>query len=349
MDIALDLGTSKFRIGELGNDAICAEPATVAYDVQGRPTVGAEAEQLVGRAPQGITVVHPISAGVVKDFDAAVALIRHAIGRVQGSKMAGRPNLTVSIPTGITIVERRAVEDAAREAGAKQVHLFESVIASAIGAGLPVGSPHGALVLNLGAGVTQAAVVSMGGVVNCRTASFGGRDLDEAIVELVRKEYAFLIGIKTAEELKCTAGNSDGEASFVVRGRSLTTGLPETLQVRRTMIEMQVNSYCEMIVGLLVNTLESSPPELVGDFMDSGIVMMGGGARLHGLLERLRQKTDMPIVVAEEAETCVIRGLQSSASRRRRSLDTGRDNAAARGNAGFQRLTARVRGMLPWN
>lgn len=346
MDIALDLGTSKFRIGLLGNSQIYAESATVAFDQQGCHTAGDAAERLVGRAPQGMDVLHPISAGVVKDFDASVALIRHAFSCVQGSRMSARANVTVSVPTGITVVEKRAVEEAVREAGAKQVRLFESVIAAAVGAGLPVGSPHGALVLNLGAGVTEAAVVSMGGVVDCRKVGMGGSNLDEAIMESIRKEYAFLIGIKTAETLKCTAGDLDSRTSFDVRGRSLTTGLPHTLQVPSTLIEAQVDTYCETIVGLLVNTLESSPPELVGDFMDSGIVIVGGGSRLHGLLDRLRQRTDMPIVVADDPETCVIRGLLASDGRRRRSLSAERTSTTERTSEAYQRLASRVRGML---
>lgn len=346
LDIALDLGTSYFRVGELGSDTIHAEPATVAYDKEGQMTSGERAERLVGRAPQGVSVVHPISAGIVKDFDAAVALMRYALSLVQGKRMTTRPHVTVSMPTAITAVEQRAIEEAVREAGAKQVQLFESVIAAAFGAGLPVDSPRGTLVLNLGAGVTEAAVVSLGGIVDSRRSSFGGRNLDEAIAESVRKEHAFLIGIKTAEELKCRVGQSSEKAVFEVRGRSLATGLPETVSVSRELIEMQVDSYCDAIVGLLVSALESSPPELVGDFMDSGIVVMGGGTHLHALLTRLRERTDMPITVAEEPETCVIRGLLASRTGRRSGTDSDDTAFRARGGRSYRRLFSRVQGLL---
>ncbi|MDQ0190253.1 rod shape-determining protein [Alicyclobacillus cycloheptanicus] len=367
MDIALDLGTSRFRVGVLGSDNMCSEPSTVAYDQSGRQLVGDQAEQLIGRAPQGMTAIHPILSGVVKDFEAAVALIRYAFSQALQGRMPRRPNVTVSIPTGITAVEKRAVEEAVREAGGKQVQLFESVIAAAIGAGLPFDSPHGALILNLGAGVTEAAVISLGGIVDCRKISMGGRNLDEAIVESVRKEHAFLIGLKTAEALKCSCGE-DSSAVLTVRGRNLATGLPDTLEVSRALIESQVASYCESVVGLLVSALESSPPELVGDFMDSGIVITGGGSRLHGLLSRLRQKTDMPIVVADDADTCVIRGLLSAVPQREsriaalrlrgraRSSDRPRSagatggsatgGSATGGSATLQRFASRIRRTL---
>lgn len=320
MDIALDLGTSKFRIAVMGEDTIFTESTTVAYDEQGHYIVGDDAEQLMGRAPLGMTVIHPISAGVVKDFNASVALIRYALSLAQSSRGSGRPNVTVSVPMGITVVEKRAVEEAIREAGAKQVHLFESVIAAGSGAGLLLDSPRGSLILNLGAGVTEAAVVSMGGIVEFRKVSIGGRNFDESIVESVRKEYGFLIGLKTAEKLKCSIGELEGSMSFDAKGRSLTTGLPETLHVPCNLIETQVDSYCEAVVNLLVNTVERSQPELVGDFIDSGIIITGGSSRLFGLVDRLRQKTDMPIVVADDAETCVIRGLLSAQPVRRRAM-----------------------------
>ncbi len=346
MDLALDLGTSYFRVGELGSDTIHAEPATVAYDKNGQTTAGQMAERLVGRAPQGVSVVHPISAGIVKDFDAAVVLIRHAITLMQGKRMATRPNITVSTPTGITAVEQRAIEEAVREAGAKQVHLFESVIAAAVGAGLPVESPRGHLILNLGAGVTEAAVVSLGGIVDSRKSSFGGRNLDEAIVESVRKEHGFLIGIKSAEQLKWNVGEYPEKPTFEVRGRGLSTGLPETISVSRELVETQVESYSETIVGLLVSALESSPPELVGDFMDSGIVVMGGGTPLHALLDRLEERTEMPILTADEAQTCVIRGLLSSNVGRRRSATGEKASTQLRKAKTYQRVVSRVQGML---
>ncbi|MCL6453994.1 MAG: rod shape-determining protein [Alicyclobacillus sp.] len=344
MDIALDLGTSRFRVGVLGHEQIWSEPATVSVDEQGTCRAGVFAEQLVGRAPRGVSVVHPIDGGVVKEFDAAVQLIRYALSLVEGGKLSRRSNVTVSVPTGLTAVERRAVEEAVRAAGAKQVRLFETVIAAAIGAGLPVAAPRGTLVLNLGAGVTEAAVVSLGGIVDARKAAVGGRNLDRAIAEAVRREYGFLIGIKTAEQLKCAAGASADTKDFEVRGRNLGNGLPESLLVPRALVASQVESYSDAIVSLLVDTLESAPPELVGDFMECGIVVSGAGAQLSGLMERLRRATEMPIQVAEDAENCVIRGLLTSHTRRRNRPVSATESAKR--PSPYRRLAAGVQNLL---
>ncbi|WAH36763.1 rod shape-determining protein [Alicyclobacillus dauci] len=312
MDFFIDLGTSYFRIGVSGSEEIINEPCVVAWDELGRVIVGTEAEQILGRNPYGVEVLHPIEDGSIKHFDAAVNVIKYAVTKFLPGRFPRRFNLTLSVPSGLTDVERRVFKEIGEQAGARQVKLFDSTVAAAIGADLPIGQPIGCLVVNLGAGVTQAAVMSMNGVVDKRFSKTGGRTVDTSIVEMLRKNYGFLIGLRSAEDLKLRYAEQLDVESFEARGRNLRTGLPDSILVPRTLIEQQLKTYYETIVNLVVETLETCPPELVGDIMDRGIVLVGGNAKMADILPSLTRRTEVPIVIAQSPETCVVRGLMQT-------------------------------------
>ncbi|WP_051322209.1 rod shape-determining protein [Alicyclobacillus contaminans] len=317
MHIVFDLGTSTFRAAVPGQGEWISEPSVVAFDEAGRCMVGAEAAEMIGRNPQVVRVVRPIQAGAVADFDAVVQLMQRQMARLSSAGWRRRCTVTLSIPAELTQVERKALAEAATAAGAKQVEFMEACVAAAIGTELPIGEPTGCFVVNLGAGITEAAILSMGGIVNYQFMQFGGAAIDAALMERLKKEYGFLIGQLSAERLKrACSTRDDGMAELVVKGRNLSTGLPDQRQVPVSLVHEQLDAYADMVVDLMVQTLTSCLPELVGDIMDRGIVLVGGGAECPRLVERLKHRTEVPMVVADNPLDCVIRGLQQHRPRR---------------------------------
>lgn len=309
MDFVMDLGTEYFRVAVRGTKKILNEPTVMARTQAGSLIIGKEAADMIGRNPEIIQLFKPVSDGVIRDLDTVVELIRYSVKTLAPSTFARKFNLVLAIPSGLTQVEQKVVEDAARLAGARHVELVNSIVAAAEGAGLPISKPTGSLVVSLGAGVTEAAVLSMNGIVESQRLRMGGRTIDEGTVERLRKDYSFLIGLKSAEQLKHRFSEEKESPQIEVRGRDLQTGLPGQLTVPRSVMDDQLETYCEAITDLIAHTISTCPPELVGDITERGVVLVGGGSQAGGLLERLLKRLDVPITLAEEPETCVIRGL----------------------------------------
>lgn len=275
--------------------------------------MGLDAKKMIGRTPGNIVAVRPMKDGVIADFQTTATMLRHFIRQAMKAKsnLSGRPRVMISVPSGITAVERRAVEDAALEAGAKDAQVIEEPMAAAIGAGLPVGEPTGSMVVDIGGGTTEVAIISLGGIVTARSIRVAGDEMDEAIIQYIKKVYNLMIGERTAEELKIQIGAAEEleEArSLDIRGRDLLTGLPRTFMVTSKEISEALSDTVGSIVEAVKVTLEKSPPELAADIMDRGIVLTGGGALLRNLDKRLSRETGMPVLVAEDPLDCVAVG-----------------------------------------
>jgi rod shape-determining protein MreB and related proteins len=301
-DLAVDLGTANTLVYERGRGIVLNEPSVVAVDIRvGRPVaVGLEAKRMLGRTPGHIQAIRPLKDGVIADFDICEKMLRYFIHRVHQRRFA-KPRMVICIPSGITGVEMRAVQDAAQYAGAGKVHIIEEPMAAAIGAGLPVHEPTGNMVVDIGGGTTEVAVISLGGIVTSQSIRIGGDELDEAIINFARKEYDLALGERTAEEIKIALGSAwplEQELRAEVRGRDLRSGLPKTVvtttQEIREAIEEPVASICDAVKV----TLDKTPPELAADIMEQGIYLTGGGALLKGLDHRLSIETGMPVKVA---------------------------------------------------
>jgi rod shape-determining protein MreB and related proteins len=301
-DLAVDLGTANTLVYERGRGIVLNEPSVVAIDTRvGRPVaVGLEAKRMLGRTPSHIQAIRPLKDGVIADFDVCEKMLRYFIHRVHQRRFA-KPRMVICIPSGITGVEMRAVQDAAQYAGAGKVHIIEEPMAAAIGAGLPVHEPTGNMIVDIGGGTTEVAVISLGGIVTSQSIRIGGDELDEAIINFARKEFDLALGERTAEELKIALGSAyplDQELRAEVRGRDLRSGLPKTVvmttQEVRDAIEEPVAAICDAVKV----TLDKTPPELAADIMEQGIYLSGGGALLKGLEIRLARETGMPVKVA---------------------------------------------------
>jgi rod shape-determining protein MreB len=319
MHIAIDLGTSRFHAGYVNQKKYISEPNVVARDHSGKCIIGTKAEQMVGKNPDIIHVWHPIENGIIKDVEGTVEVIKYVLKSMRSTRLKTRCQLTISVPTGLTQVEKRALIEAGQQAGARKVELFESAIAAAIGAGLPIGTPTGSFIVNLGAGVTEVSLLSMGGIVDSRQMRIGGRTIDYWIMDMVRKEYHFAIGLRTAERVKMQCMGEFDKDEFEVYGKNLATGLPDKKLISREQIEQQLETYYTSIVNLIIQTIESCPPELVGDITEHGIVLVGGGACAKSVLSNLVKRTEVPISVADSPETCVIRGLMQASSGKKRN------------------------------
>src|ERR1700724_94861 len=286
------------------------EPSVVAVNVRdGRPlAVGIEAKKMIGRTPEHIKAIRPLKDGVIADFDLCEKMLRYFIQRVHPRKWS-RPRMVICVPSGITGVEQRAVQEAAQQAGArKEAYIIEEPMAAAIGAGLPVHEPSGNMVVDIGGGTTEVAVISLGGIVASESIRIAGDELDEAIVNFVKKEYSLALGERTAEEIKIALGSAyelEEELHAEIRGRDLVTGLPKTVVISTQEIRKAIDEPVSAIVDAVKVTLDRTPPELAADIMEQGIVLTGGGALLHGLDSRLTQETGMPIVVARDPLNCV--------------------------------------------
>ncbi|MFZ5824261.1 MAG: rod shape-determining protein [Bacillota bacterium] len=312
-DIGIDLGTANTLVYVKGRGIVIQEPSVVAVDRDRKEplAVGLEAKQMLGRTPGNIIAIRPMKDGVIADFDTTQTMLKYFIHKAHPRRAPFRPRVIIGIPSGVTGVERRAVQDAALQAGAREAHVIEEPMAAAIGAGLPVEEPTGSMVVDIGGGTTEVAIISLGGLVTAKSIRVAGDELDEAIVQYVKRTYNMLIGERTGEEVKMTIGSAyptGKEESMEIRGRDLVTGLPRTLRVTSDEIRKAIAEPVAQIIDAIKITLENTPPELAADIMDRGIVMTGGGALLKGLDLLISKETGMPVHVADEPLLCVVKG-----------------------------------------
>ncbi|MBA2436754.1 MAG: rod shape-determining protein [Acidimicrobiia bacterium] len=312
-DMAVDLGTANTLIYVRGRGIVLDEPSVVAINVKdGRPVaVGTEAKRMLGRTPSHIQAIRPLKDGVIADFEVCEKMLRYFIHKVHQRRWA-RPRMVICVPSGITGVEQRAVQEAAEYAGArKPAYIIEEPMAAAIGAGLPVQEPTGNMIVDIGGGTTEVAVISLGGIVTSQSVRVGGDELDDAILQFIKKEYSVALGERTAEEVKITLGSAwplEEELTAEIRGRDLVTGLPKTILTSTSEIREALEEPVSSVVDAVKVTLDKTPPELAADIMEQGIVLTGGGALLLGLTERLQAETGMPISVAKNPLQSVAMG-----------------------------------------
>ena len=311
-DMAVDLGTANTLVYVRGRGIVLSEPSVVAIDTRTGEVhaVGVEAKRMLGRTPGSISAIRPLKDGVIADFDVTEQMLRHFIQKVHQHRFA-HPRVVVCVPSGVTGVERRAVEEATLRAGARQAYLIEEPMAAAIGAGLPIAEPAGNMIVDIGGGTSEVAVISLGGIVVSQSLRVGGDEMDDAIINHVKKEYKLLIGQQTAEEIKLEIGSAHPlreEIQAEVRGRDLLTGLPKTVILSSDEVRHALDEPLGQIIDAIKQTLDKTPPELAADIMDRGLMLAGGGSLLGGLDERLRQETHMPVHVAESPLTCVAVG-----------------------------------------
>ncbi len=311
-DMAVDLGTANTLVYVRGRGIVLSEPSVVAIDQRSGEVhaVGVEAKRMLGRTPGTISAIRPLKDGVIADFDVTEQMLRYFIQKVHQNRWA-HPRVVVCVPSGVTGVERRAVEEATITAGARAAYLIEEPMAAAIGSGLPVSEPTGSMIVDIGGGTSEVAVISLGGIVTAQSIRIAGDELDEAIIAYVKKEYKLMIGSQTAEELKLEIGSAyplEEEEQAEIRGRDLVTGLPKTLVISSEEVRDAIAEPVAAIVDAIKATLDKTPPELSSDIMDRGIMLAGGGALLKGLIERIRHETQMPVHLAESPLTCVAVG-----------------------------------------
>ncbi|MCT4618576.1 MAG: rod shape-determining protein [Marinisporobacter sp.] len=313
-DMGIDLGTANTLVYIRGRGIVVREPSVVAIqeDTKEVLAVGQEAKQMIGRTPGNIIAIRPLKDGVIADFDITQSMLKYFIKRAYPKKpLLFAPRVVVGVPSGVTEVERRSVEEAALQAGAKEAYLIEEPMAAAIGAGLPVEEPTGSMVVDIGGGTTEIAVISLGGIVTSRSVRVGGDEFDESIVQYIKKEYSLMIGERTAEEIKVTIGSAFAkvkEEKMAIRGRDLVSGLPKTLTITSTEILEALHEPINTIIEAIKYTLEKTPPELSADIMEQGIMLTGGGALLDGFNKLVRKETGMPVHIAEEPLDCVALG-----------------------------------------
>jgi rod shape-determining protein MreB len=312
-DLAIDLGTANTLVYARGLGIVLDEPSVVAINVaDGRPVaVGLEAKRMMGRTPGNIKSIRPLKDGVIADFEVCEKMLRYFIQKVHGSKWS-KPRMIICVPSGITGVEQRAVQDAAEYAGArKPVHIIEEPMAAAIGADMPIHEPSGNMVVDIGGGTTEVAVISLGGIVTAQSVRVAGDELDQAIIEYTRKEFSLAIGDRTAEEIKIQMGSAwplDEELTADIRGRDLISGLPRTVEMTTEHVREALAEPVAAIVDTVKATLDKTPPELAADIMEDGIMLTGGGALLGGLDTRIGHETEMPIRIAPEPLYSVVIG-----------------------------------------
>jgi rod shape-determining protein MreB len=314
-DIGIDLGTANTLVHVKDRGIVISEPSVVAIDQKTRRVlaIGAEAKRMLGRTPASIIAVRPLRDGVISDFDVTEQMIKYFVHKVHDRVgLIPRPRMLIGIPSGVTEVEKRAVRDAAINAGARWARLIEEPMAAAIGAGLPVAEPTGSLIVDIGGGTTEVAVISLGGIVVSRSIRIGGDELDQDIIAFGRREYNLLLGERTAEDVKIALGSAYpgdyDEQRVLLRGRDLLTGLPRAVEITADQLREAIEPSVSQIVEAIKDTIEETPPELVADIMDQGIVLAGGGALLQGLDRRVSEATQMPVHVADDPLTCVVRG-----------------------------------------
>ncbi len=314
-DIGIDLGTANTLVFVKGKGIVIREPSVVAVDVRSNPNrvvaVGSEAKQMIGRTPGSITAVRPLKDGVIADFDITADMLKEFIKRAMSSSPLTKARVMICIPSGVTEVERRAVHDAARSAGAKQVSLIEEPMAAAIGAGLPVSEATGSMVVDIGGGTAEVAVISLGDIVTSCSARVAGDSFDDAIIAYVKRKYNLLIGERTAEEIKIKIGSAypyEGEGAIDIKGRNLVDGLPKNVEITSEEVREALSDSVNQVLDAIRSTLEKTPPELAADIIDQGIMLTGGGALLRGLDRLISAETGMPVHVAENPLDCVVDG-----------------------------------------
>lgn len=311
--VGIDLGTANTLIHVRGRGILLREPSVIAIETDSRKVlaVGEEAKRMVGRTPGNIVAIRPLKDGVIADFDQTEQMIRRFIKKVHRRNGLFSLTVVVGIPSGVTEVERRAVQDAAKKADAWPVYLIEEPMAAAIGAGLPVSEPTGSMIVDIGGGTSEVAVLSLGGIVTSKSIRVAGDEIDEAIVNYVRRMFNLLIGDRTAEEVKTAIGSAypqDEEQTMEIRGRDLVTGLPRSAVISSAEVREAIHDPVHEIVEAVKLTLESTPPELASDIMDRGIMLAGGGALLRGFDQLLSAETGMPVRIAEDPLSCVAVG-----------------------------------------
>lgn len=312
-DIGIDLGTANTLIFMKGKGIIMREPSVVAVDTRNDTVryVGQDAKEVIGRTPGSIVAVRPLKDGVIADFDITASMLQIFIRKVCNNSVLARPRIIICIPSGVTEVERRAVREAAFKAGAKHVSIIEEPMAAAIGAGLPVAEATGSMVVDIGGGTSEVAVISLGGIVASRSVRVGGDELDNSILQYIKRKYNLLIGERAAEDIKINIGSAfplEEEATMDIKGRDLMDGLPKNIQITSEEIREALADPLSMVLDAIRTTLEKTPPELSADIIDHGITLTGGGALLRGLDQLIEKETGMPVHIAESPLDCVAMG-----------------------------------------
>ncbi|MCG6917456.1 MAG: rod shape-determining protein [Deltaproteobacteria bacterium] len=315
-DLAIDLGTANTLVYVKGRGIVLSEPSVVAVRKDGRGSnkvlaVGKEAKMMLGRTPGNIVAIRPMKDGVIADFEITETMLRHFIRKVHNRRSLIRPRIIVCVPSGITQVEKRAVRESAESAGAREVFLIEEPMAAAIGAGLPITEPTSNMVLDIGGGTTEVAVISLAGIVYSKSVRVGGDKMDEAILQHIKRKYNLLIGERTAELIKTTIGNAfagDKVERMQIKGRDLVSGIPKIIEIDSDEVRESISEQIETIVETVKIALEQTPPELAADIVDRGIVLTGGGALLQNLDKLLREETGLPITITEDPLSTVVLG-----------------------------------------
>ena len=314
-DLAIDLGTANTLVFVKGKGIVCNEPSVVVMRRDNRKliAVGAEAKKMLGKTPEGIIAMKPLKDGVIADFDAAEQMLKYFIKKVHNRKSFVSPRVVIGVPSSITQVEQRAVKDAAQASGAREVYLIGETMAAALGVGLPIGEPSGNMIVDIGGGTTDIAVISLDGVVYSRAVRVGGDKMDEAVMNYIKRKYNLMIGDKTAEDIKIEIGSAykagDGEKTMDIKGRDLISGIPKTVTIYESEIREALKGPVNIILDTVKVILENTPPELGADIVDRGIVLAGGGALLRGLDFLIRDATGLPVILAEDPLTAVVRGV----------------------------------------
>ena len=312
-DIGIDLGTANSLVYVKDRGIVLREPSVVAIQTGTNRVlaVGNEAKRMLGRTPGNITAIRPMKDGVIADFEITEAMLRYFIRKVQSNRIMVRPRIIISVPSGITEVEKRAVKDSATHAGAREVYLIEEPMAAAIGVGLPVQEPAGNMIVDIGGGTTEVALISLAGIVFSRSVRVGGDEMDEAIIQYMKRVYNLMIGERTAEQIKISIGSAyplPEETSMEVKGRDLVAGLPKTLTLTTEEVREALHEPISTIVEAVRFTLERSPPELSADLVDRGLVLAGGGALLRGIDKLIAEQTGLPVHVADDPLSAVAEG-----------------------------------------
>ncbi len=313
-DIGIDLGTANTLVSIKGKGIVMREPSVVAYDVRSDAVkaVGTEAKEMIGRTPGSIVAVRPLKDGVIADFDVTAAMLKRFIRQALKGSVFSRARILICIPAGVTEVESRAVFDAARTAGAVETDLIEEPMAAALGAGVDVSDAHGNMIVDIGGGTSEVAVIALGDIVTAQSVRVAGDDIDEAIINFIRKKHNMLVGERTAEDIKIRIGSAlpyEGEQSIEVRGRNLLDGLPKTIEINSEEVRDAISDTVMQIVDAIRSTLEKTPPELAADIIDRGIMLTGGGALLRGLDQLISQQTGIFVTVADNPLDCVALGI----------------------------------------